>query len=105
MRDARASLSAFTPERGNDKNLPEGSNIELDVNEVMTNKKAIKNQLNSTEILPLINNISNSSQPDNSADIQTLDSLLDALYGAVKYTASDKSDKELWHEKMIEKHG
>ena len=71
----------------------------------MTNKKDIKDQLNSTEILPLINNISNSSQPDNSADIQTLDSLLDALYGAVKYTASDKSDKELWHERMIEKHG
>lgn len=95
----------LTQELGNDKNLPEGSNIELDVNKVMTNKKAIKNQLNSTEILSLLNNISNSSQPDNSADIQTLDRLLDALYGAVKYTASDKSDKELWHERMNEKHG
>ena len=60
-------------------NLPEGSNIELDVTEVMTNNKEIKNQLNSTEIPPLINNLS-SSQPDNSADIQTLDRLLDALF-------------------------
>jgi hypothetical protein len=85
--------------------LPEGSNIELDVTEVMTTNKEIKNQVNSTEQPPLINNLSNLSQPDNSVAIQTLDLLLDALYGAVKYTASDKSDKELWHERMIEKHG
>lgn len=94
-----------TPERGNDKNLPEGSNIELDVNEVMRNKKEIKDQLNSTEILPLINNISNSLPPDNSTGIQTLDRLLDALYGAVKYAVYDKYDKELWHERINEKHG
>ncbi len=86
-------------------NLPEGSNIELDVNEVMIEKKEVKNQLSSSETLPVINNKQNSSQPDNSVDIQTLDRLLEALYGAVKYTASDKSDKELWHERMIEKHG
>lgn len=80
-------------------NLPEGSSVELDVVEV------VKNQLTSTETLPVISNTPTTLLPENSVDVQTLNHLLDALYSTVKYTASDKSDKELWHERMLEKHG
>jgi hypothetical protein len=86
-------------------NLPEGSSVELDVVEVIPGDEVVKNQLTSPETLPIISNTPTTLLPENSVDVQTLDRLLDALYGTVKYTASDKSDKELWHERMIEKHG
>ncbi|MDP3331248.1 MAG: hypothetical protein Q8Q40_11740 [Methylococcaceae bacterium] len=86
-------------------NLPEGSRVELDVVEGMPGDKVVKNQLTSPETLPVIVTTPTTLLTENSVDVQTLDRLLDTLYGTVKYTASDKSDKELWHERMIEKHG
>lgn len=86
-------------------NLPEGSIVELDVIEVIPADEAVKNQSNSPETVPLLSNKPNASLPNNSVDVETLDRLLDTLYGTVKYTSADKSDKELWHERMIEKHG
>lgn len=43
---------------------------------------------------------------ENKSDtMQAFEYLLGSLYGTIEDTASDKSDKELWRERMLEKHG
>jgi len=85
-------------------NLPEGSRVVLDVVEVTPGDEVVNKQTASTETLPVIGTMPTKLLPENSVDVQTLDRLLDELYGTARCTVSDKSDKELWHEKMIEKH-
>lgn len=87
-------------------NLPEGTTLELDVVEVIPGSEMGNKALYSPETLSVINTTSTTTTiPDKAVDAQTLDRLLDALYCAVEYTASDKSDEEIWHERMLEKHG
>ena len=46
-----------------------------------------------------------SSKENQSDTMQAFERLLGLLYSTLESTSTDKPDKELWHERMLEKHG
>ena len=46
-----------------------------------------------------------SSNENQSDTMQAFERLLAFIYSPLESTGTDKSDKELWHERMLEKHG
>ena len=45
------------------------------------------------------------TEADQSDSMNQFEQLLDSLYSSIENTGTDKSDKELWRERMLEKHG
>jgi hypothetical protein len=45
------------------------------------------------------------TEENQSDSMNQFEQLLDSLYSSIENTGTDKSDKELWRERMLEKHG